>query len=162
MKMADGGFRPAYNVQLATDAGTGCIVGVDVTNNGTDQPHVVPMLDDIAARTGRTPDEYLVDGGFVTHENIEAVTARGATIYAPPAKSRNPEIDRAHQRRPQGAPQAGPVERHRTHQGEVGRAAGGVDLQRAEDDLSRGGCIGGPRGPGRASGAWPRKAPTAT
>ena len=93
MKMADGGFRPAYNVQLATDAGTGCIVGVDVTNNGTDQPHVVPMLDDIAARTGRTPDEYLVDGGFVTHENIEAVTARGATIYAPPAKSRNPEID---------------------------------------------------------------------
>lgn len=93
MKMADGGFRPAYNVQFATDAGTGCIVGVDVTNNGTDQPHVVPMLDDIAARTGRTPDEYLVDGGFVTHENIEAVTARGATIYAPPAKSRNPEID---------------------------------------------------------------------
>ena len=29
----------------------------------------------------------------MTHENIEAVTARGATIYAPPAKSRNPEID---------------------------------------------------------------------
>ena len=93
MKMADGGFRPAYNVQLATDAGTGCIVGVDVTNNGTDQPHVVPMLDDIAARTGKTPEEYLVDGGFVTHENIEVVTERGATIYAPPAKSRNPEID---------------------------------------------------------------------
>jgi transposase len=93
MKMADGGFRPAYNVQLATDVGTGCIVGVDVTNNGTDQPHVVPMLDDIARRTGRTPDEYLVDGGFVTHENIEVVSARGATIYAPPAKSRNPKID---------------------------------------------------------------------
>jgi transposase len=93
MKMADGGFRPAYNVQLATDAGTGCIVGVDVTNNGTDQPHVVPMLDDIARRTGRIPDEYLVDGGFVTHENIEVVSARGATIYAPPAKSRNPKID---------------------------------------------------------------------
>jgi hypothetical protein len=51
------------------------------------------MLDDIAQRTGRTPDEYLVDGGFVTHENIEVVSARGATIYAPPAKSRNPKID---------------------------------------------------------------------
>jgi transposase len=93
MKMADGGFRPAYNVQLATDVATGCIVGADVTNNGTDQPHVVPMLDDIARRTGRTPDEYLVDGGFVTHENIEVVSARGATIYAPPAKSRNSKID---------------------------------------------------------------------
>ena len=93
MKMADGGFRPAYNVQLATDVGTGCIVGVDVTNTGSDQPHVVPMLDDIAQRTGRTPDEYLIDGGFVTHENIEVVSARGATVYAPPAKSRTPKVD---------------------------------------------------------------------
>ena len=39
------------------------------------------------------PDEYLIDGGFVTHENIEVVTARGATLYAPPAKSRKPKID---------------------------------------------------------------------
>jgi transposase len=48
MKMADGGFRPAYNVQLATDS-SGCIVGAEVTNRGVDQPHVVPMLDEIQA-----------------------------------------------------------------------------------------------------------------
>lgn len=93
MKMADGGFRPAYNVQLATDAASGCIVGVDVTNRGTDQPHVAPMLDQIEGRTGKMPKEYLVDGGYVTTENVEVVSERGAKIYAPPAKSRNPDID---------------------------------------------------------------------
>lgn len=93
MKMADGGFRPAYNVQLATEAASGCIVGVDVTNRGTDQPHVAPMLDDIARRTGRAPTEYLVDGGYVTADNIEVVSARGAKIYAPPPKGRKAGVD---------------------------------------------------------------------
>lgn len=93
MKMADGGFRPAYNVQLATDAASGCIVGVDVTNHGTDQPHVVPMLDQIEERTGKTPKEYLVDGGYVTARNIEAISERGATVYAPPPKPRKEHIN---------------------------------------------------------------------
>ncbi len=92
MKMADGGFRPAYNVQFATDE-SGYIVGTDVTNNGTDQPHVVPMLDELERRTGKTPGEYLVDGGFVTLENLEAIAERGATAYAPVPKPRNKAID---------------------------------------------------------------------
>lgn len=92
MKMPDGGFRPAYNVQLATDE-SGFIVGADVTNNGTDQPHVVPMLDEIERRTGATPREYLVDGGFVTLDNIEAIAERGATPYAPVPKPRKKDID---------------------------------------------------------------------
>ena len=36
MKMADGGFRPAYNGQLAVDTETQVIVGVDVSNSGSD------------------------------------------------------------------------------------------------------------------------------
>ncbi len=92
MKMADGGFRPAYNVQFATDE-SGWVVGVDVTNNGTDQSHVVPMLDQLERRTGKKPREYLVDGGFVTLDNIEAIAARGATAYAPLPQSRNPDVD---------------------------------------------------------------------
>jgi transposase len=93
MKMADGGFRPAYNVQLATDE-SGLIVGADVTNHGTDQPHVAPMIDEIERRTGKTPAEYLVDGGFVTMENIEVISSRGATVYAPTPKPRTDKIDR--------------------------------------------------------------------
>jgi hypothetical protein len=32
MKMPHGGYRPAYNVQLATDVESRLIVGVDVTS----------------------------------------------------------------------------------------------------------------------------------
>jgi hypothetical protein len=36
MKMGDGGFRPAFNVQLATTCQDQVIVGVAVTNVGSD------------------------------------------------------------------------------------------------------------------------------
>ena len=36
MKMADGGFRPAYNVQFATDIESTAIAGVSVDNIGSD------------------------------------------------------------------------------------------------------------------------------
>jgi transposase len=103
MKMPDGGFRPAYNAQFATDADSGCIVGVDLTNIGTDQPHVAPMLDEILRRTGKKPEEYLVDGGFVSGENIEVVAERGATIYAPVPEPRKKDVDR-HAPRPDDNP----------------------------------------------------------
>ena len=92
MKMADGGYRPAYNVQLATDS-SGFIVGADVTNRGVDQPQLVPMLDEITRRTCRTPREYLVDGGYVTLENIQVVSERGATPYAPVPTPRKAGVD---------------------------------------------------------------------
>lgn len=81
MKMADGGFRPAFNVQLATAGsplgGPRTIVGVRVTNQGTDSGAVAPMLDDIERRTGMLPKTLLADGGFNDHESIRAADARG-------------------------------------------------------------------------------------
>ena len=53
MKMPDGGFRPAYNVQFATTTEGGVIVGVDVTNEGTDGGQMPPMLDQIEERFAR-------------------------------------------------------------------------------------------------------------
>src|SRR5262249_48311408 len=44
MKMADGGFRPAVNVQLAVDTESRVIVGVDVVNAGSDLRQLEPML----------------------------------------------------------------------------------------------------------------------
>jgi transposase len=93
MKMADGGFRPAFNVQLATDTKSRVIVGVRITNIGTDVPQLTPMLDDIERRTGRVPGEYLVDGGFVNMAAITNADARGVTVYAPPMKPANPRAD---------------------------------------------------------------------
>jgi transposase len=83
MKMADGGFRPAYNAQLATDTASQVVVGVDVGNVGSDMGQIEPMVDQIERRYGKTPGEMLVDGGFVNCKDIEQVSAKGVQVYAP-------------------------------------------------------------------------------
>jgi len=92
MKMADGGYRPAYNLQFATDTGTQVIVGVDATNAGTDHGQLAPMVDQIEARHDTTPGATLVDGGFVTKEDLAAVSDR-TTVYAPVQKPKDPTRD---------------------------------------------------------------------
>jgi transposase len=90
MKMGDGGFRPAFNVQFATTTDKArVIVGVEVTNRGSDMGQSTPMLDQIEKRTGVRPAEYLVDGGYPQHDAIDQATERGTTIYAPLPKPRD-------------------------------------------------------------------------
>jgi transposase len=84
MKMADGGFRPAYNVQFATTTEGGVVAGVAVTNEGTDTEQMPPMLQQIERRFGQRPQEVLVDGGFVTVESIDQAERSGTAVYAPP------------------------------------------------------------------------------
>jgi transposase len=89
MKMGDGGFRPAFNVQLATTTDAArVIVGVGVTNRGSDMGETTPMLAQIEERTGVRPAELLVDGGYPQHAAIDQAAARGATVYAPLPKPR--------------------------------------------------------------------------
>ena len=92
MKMADGGFRPAYNLQFATDTGVQVIVGVEATNAGTDHGQLAPMVAQVEERHQQTPAAMLVDGGFVTKEDIEAVSER-TTVYAPVQKPKDPTRD---------------------------------------------------------------------
>ena len=73
MKMGDGGFRPAFNVQLATTCEDQVIVGVAVTNVGSDMGQMAPMVEQLIERSGSTPAQWLVDGGFPAHEQIDAV-----------------------------------------------------------------------------------------
>ena len=95
MKMPDGGFRPAYNVELATDRARGVIVGVAVTPAGTDAGQAVPMEEQVVKRTGQQPRAYLMDGGFATRVDITALEERGITVYAPVRLPRNrPEEER--------------------------------------------------------------------
>jgi transposase len=84
MKMPDGGFRPAYNAQLATDTTSRVIVGVDMTNAVSDGGQMGPMVDQIAERHDKVPKEYLVDGGFAVRDDITHVaTEHQVTVYAP-------------------------------------------------------------------------------
>lgn len=92
MKMPDGGFRPAYNVQFATTTESGVIVGVDVTNEGADGGQMTPMLEQIEQRYDARPNELLVDGGFVKVEAIDEAERNGTTVYAPP-KEEQKQLD---------------------------------------------------------------------
>jgi transposase len=83
MKMADGGYRPAYNVQFATDVDSRAIVGVAVTTEGHDRGALEPMLTQLEHRTGRYPEAHLVDGGFVNKATFTAAAAKGVAMYAP-------------------------------------------------------------------------------
>jgi transposase len=93
MKMGDGGFRPAFNAQLATATGSQVITGVDVTNSGGDQGQLAPMVQQHQQRYGQVPKEGLVDGGFAKKEDIEKVTKGGTTVYAPVQKPKDLERD---------------------------------------------------------------------
>jgi transposase len=83
MKMPDSGFRPAYNIQFATDAGSGLIVGVDVTNQGTDSGQMEPMIKQIQERLDETPTHHLTDGGFSSLADIERTAEVGPMVITP-------------------------------------------------------------------------------
>jgi transposase len=84
MQMADGGYRPAYNVQFATDVASGLIVGVDVTNSGSDNGQLRPMAEQLLRRYGKSPHEYLADGGFMNLQDLDHLeTEHQCLVYLP-------------------------------------------------------------------------------
>ena len=103
MKMADGGYRPAYNVQFAADTSSQVIVGVEVLTTGNDSGQMSPMVEQIHMRHDRYPVEYLADGGFAQHADLEARAAKGVTVYAPVPQPKDATRDR-HQPLPGDGP----------------------------------------------------------
>lgn len=96
MKMGDGGFRPAYNVQFSTTTGSQIIVGVEVVTVGSDAGQMVPMVEQIAERYDERPKDVLVDGGFAQHDQINEVSGEemGCTVYAPVPAPKDKTVDR--------------------------------------------------------------------
>jgi transposase len=83
MKMGDGGFRPALNVQMVTDTRSGLILNMDVINEGSDAGRMKPMMDQIEADLGQRPKMNLTDGGYSTRDDIEQTEQAGTTVYTP-------------------------------------------------------------------------------
>jgi len=102
MKMADGGYRPAYNVQFAADTTSQVIVGLDVATAGTDHGQLGPMVRQLHGRYGRDPDALLADAGFLTTAEINEL-ACGTTLYLPVRKPADPIRD-PHQPLPDDSP----------------------------------------------------------
>jgi transposase len=107
MKMPDGGFRPAYNVQLAVageeDGGPRTIVGVRVTNLGSDMGSITPMIREVAANTGSFPQLWLSDANHAKHACLEYAEYVGVSVLmAVPEYEKN-----------RGKVPSGPVQRWR-------------------------------------------------
>ncbi len=89
MKMADGGFRPAYNCQLGTVAQGQIVVALNAVATGSDRGLLRPMLAEIERRYGRRPKRHLVDGGFNKHADTEWAAAAGVKVYGPPGQTKH-------------------------------------------------------------------------
>lgn len=90
MKMANGGFNPAVNVQLATDTESRAIVGVEVSNEGYDAAGLsAPMRQQVEERTGKKVEEQLLDGGYLRTRDIEEAHQENVKLYVPPKPAKN-------------------------------------------------------------------------
>ena len=93
MKMPDGGFRPAFNLGFASDPRSGMIAAATLDNSGSDKGQLRPMSEWLSAGYGQRPGEHLVDGGFVTLADIEALAAAGVAVFAPVPRPRDAARD---------------------------------------------------------------------
>jgi transposase len=84
MKMRDGGYRPAYNVETVTDAPSGLIVTVAVTNQGSDNGQLRPLLEQMQQQQDTLPMSALCDSGFSDHADLEYLESRGVEVLMPP------------------------------------------------------------------------------
>jgi transposase len=92
MKMANGGFNPAVNVQLATATESRAIVGVEVSNAGSDSAGLSePMRQQVEQRSGGQVEQHLLDGGYLRMEDIERGHERGVELFVPAKPARKPE-----------------------------------------------------------------------
>jgi transposase len=99
MKQADGGTAPSYNVQIATDAAHSLIVDIEATQAGSDYRQLLPAVDRIAKHLQATPDQMVVDGGYISNDNILAMADRGINLIGPEPRSAPPDADGTRRKR---------------------------------------------------------------
>ena len=89
MRMADGGFRPAYNVHLVSDTASKVIIAVKVDHVGTDTHAMAPLAEQIEDRYQVRPAEWLADGGCTSLGNVDKIAERGCKLFAPLRRRRS-------------------------------------------------------------------------
>ncbi len=91
MKMSDGGFRPAYNVQVMTDPLSGFIVGTAIDTTGSDRGLLVKAVDRIKLKYKTGPKVVLADGGYFAAPDIEKMHTQAPPItpYVPLTTSKH-------------------------------------------------------------------------
>jgi transposase len=89
MKMADGGFRPAFNVQVVSAASEQIVVDVAPLTTGSDRGLLRQRLEAVRERLGLLPRRHLVDGGYTAADDIEWAHGEQVKVYCPPTQSKH-------------------------------------------------------------------------
>ena len=101
MKTKDG-FIQGYNAQAAVDGADQIIVAHGLTNDGSDQAQLTPLLDAIQTHSGREPKEVSADAGYCSEANLEALEARGVRGYVASGRQRHGQAAATGRGRQQG------------------------------------------------------------
>jgi transposase len=106
MKHGDHAMVPSYNAQLSTDADSGVIVGVQLSQSAEDSHLLAPAMEEIHKNLGRKPEQVVADGGFTNRESIQSMAAKGIDFYGSLAdpKERSEAAMKAHGIDPKFAP----------------------------------------------------------
>jgi hypothetical protein len=92
MKMANGGFNPAYNAQFCTDTQSNLIVGLQLSQQGNDTGLASPMLAEVQTNYGLMPAEAVLDSGYFSQDEIVTLCDLGCTPFvAIPDKGATPK-----------------------------------------------------------------------
>jgi transposase len=83
MKQSDGGYAPSFNVQITTDAKEKVIVGAGVSQCASDYGELVPAMEKVEENMGRNPGQAVVDGGFISRENILVMGGKKIDLIGP-------------------------------------------------------------------------------
>jgi transposase len=84
MKMSDGGYSPAYNVQLAVDTNARFIVGYDVIKC-QDAGQLSKMFNQLKFKYQSRASEWLVDKGYLEFNDLIKVQRDGCKVYVNPS-----------------------------------------------------------------------------
>src|SRR5260370_21120744 len=99
MKSKDG-FVQAYNAQAAVDAGAQIIVAHELTQCGSDQGQLGPLIKAIENNLGRKPEQTSADAGYCSGANLEALEAHCIAGYVAPGPANHPTDPNAKIARP--------------------------------------------------------------
>ena len=130
MKMPDGGFRPAVNVQFAVDTASRAVVGVAVVNAGVDTR--AGRADARAGRATRRAARWRSTwstAGTSCRRRSSARRREDVTLFVPPKPPRNTD-----KRGSEFEPRPGDSEAVRAWRARMGSEAGQADLQGAGVD----------------------------
>lgn len=95
MRMPDGGWRPAYNMQITSDLDGMIVTDIAVDTTGSDGSLMAPAAQRFTARFARRPRRWLADGGYTVLDDIVELTAKSIEVFCPLKPRRNPKYDPA-------------------------------------------------------------------